>query len=243
MQVAYTIDPIYDSRKLEVVFGNAIKAGFSNVLVYLPAFSSLSYLDAMTCLTFQGNNHFKYSSLSGDIVTKRTVKQYKQPVDLAIAVGMATNDLSVFEDKLNAKVVVVINNTMANVEKWLKLYDAIDLQTGDSIMTGMLIAPLLNRTIGWLKSLSVGGTPLYDFKMDDYLREAANLLKRNNVTYKVEEVSCQCIKRGLDARSARSVADVFEHSLLVNGDLKIKVGNPDYGVMLTMVDKSNYDNN
>lgn len=243
MQVAYTIDPIYDSRKLEVVFGNAIKAGFSNVLVYLPAFSSLSYLDAVTCLTFQGNNHFKYSSLSGDIVTKRTVKQYKQPVDLAIAVGMATNDLSVFEDKLNAKVVVVINNTMANVEKWLKLYDAIDLQTGDSIMTGMLIAPLLNRTIGWLKSLSVGGTPLYDFKMDDYLREAANLLKRNNVTYKVEEVSCQCIKRGLDARSARSVADVFEHSLLVNGDLKIKVGNPDYGVMLTMVDKSNYDNN
>ena len=162
---------------------------------------------------------------------------------MVIVAGIGAGYLQVLEDRADVAAVVVISEDLANVENWLKLYDAIDAATGQPIMAGMVIDPLLNRTIGWLKDIAANSTPLHDFKRKDYLCEAANLLKRNNIAYMPDAVAVQCIKRGLDAKSARAVAAVFAQSLQVRGELPIKVGKPDYAVLLATINDAKYDNN
>lgn len=243
MQVIFKIDPNYSPSVFEDMLGKACKAGISNVMVYIPTFADESFVQAVHGVTMLGNHQFKFLSLSGVITTKKTIKNAKQPLDFVIAVGIDEQNLHIFEDRNDVHAVVVINEEIANVDGWLKLYDALDADSGASRMQGMVVEPLLNRVIGRLKQLAYGSTPLYDFKRDDYLREAANLMKRNNVGYTADVVAAQCIKRGFDARSARAVAGVFELALQTKGDLPVKVGKPDYNVMLGMVDDEKYDDN
>lgn len=243
MQVIYKIDPNYDPRELEAMLEKARIAGVRNVVVFIPTFQSAAYVQAVNGLTMQGKSQFSYNTLNGGIVTLRTISSYRKPMTMVIAVAIDENYLQVLEDRADVAAVVVINENFSNVENWLKLYDAVDATTSQSIMAGMVIDPLLNRTIGWLKDISANSTPLHNFKRKDYSCEAANLLKRNNITYTPDAVAAQCIKRGLDAKSARAVAAVFAQSLQTMGDLPIKVGKPDYAVLLSTVNDAKYDNN
>ena len=206
MEVVYKIDPNNSSSVLKDMLDKACVAGITNVTVYMSTYDNESYVEAVDGVTMRGNHHFKYSAIEGVIVTKQTIKNTKEPLYFVIAVGIEESSLQVLEDRKDVLVVVVINEDIANVDSWLKLYDATNANTGKSRMQGMVVEPLLNRVIGWLKQISEGSTPLYDFKRDDYLREAANLLKRNKVGYKEDVVAAQCIKRGMDAKSARAVA-------------------------------------
>jgi len=243
MQVIYTIDPDYSANVLKDMLDKAITAGIGDVVVYIPTFGSESYVMGVQGLTMAGNHEFKYSTLSGVIVTKQTIMSTKKPLHFVIAVGIEDAYLRVLEDRKDVWIVIVINEDIANVDGWLKLYDAKDANTGVTRMQGMTVEPLLNRAIGRLKQIADGSTPLYDFKRDDYLRETANLLKRNNVTYTADIVAAQCIKRGLDARSARVVAGVFGKALQTHGDMPIKVGRPNYDVMLEIVNDEKYEEN
>lgn len=243
MQVIYKIDPNDDPRELEAMLDKARITGVRNVVVFIPTFQGATYVQAVNGLTMQGKSQFSYSTLSGDIVTLRTISSYQKPMTMVIAVAINENDLIVLEDRADVAAVVVINDNLNNVENWLKLYDAVDATTGQSIMAGMVIDPLLNRAIGWLKDIAANSTPLHNFKRKDYLCEAANLLKRNNITYTPDAVAAQCIKRGLDAKSARAVAAVFAQSLHAKGDLPIKVGTPDYAALLATINDTIYDNN
>lgn len=243
MQVIYKIDHNYDPRVLEAMLEKARMAGVSNVVVFIPTYKDITYVQAVNGLTMQGKSQFSFTALSGDIVTLRTISTYRKPMTMVIAAGIEEKDILVLEDRADVAAVVIINDNLANVEGWLKMYDAIDATTGQSIMTGMVIAPLLNRTIGWLKEISANSTPLYNFKRKDYLCEAANLLKRNNIPFAPDAVATKCIKRGLDSKSARAVAAVFAQSLQVRGDLPIKVGKPDYAVLLATINDAKYDHN
>lgn len=243
MQVIYTIDSDYSANMLKDMLDKAITAGIGDVVVYIPTFGSESYVEGVPGLIMEGNHEFKYSNLSGVIVTKQTIMSTKKPLHFVIAVGIEESYLHVLEDRKDVWIVIVINEDMANVDEWLKLYDAMNANTGVTRMQSMAVMPLLNRAIGWLKQIADGSTPLYDFKRDDYLREAANLLKRNNVTYTADVVAAQCIKRGLDARSARAVAGVFGKALQTHGDMPIKVGRPNYDVMLETVNDEKYEKN
>lgn len=243
MQVLYIIDQNYSSDILAGLFDKAREAGVTDVVVYIPAFTEEDYVASVKGVTMKGNHQFKYSSINGIIVSKQTVKSTRKLLSFVVAVGIDTSSLQVLEDRSDVESVAVINDNLANVDKWLKLYDALDITSGQTRMQGMQVAPLLNRAIGWLKHIAERSTPLYDFKRDDYLREAANLLRRNQVSYTEDVVAAQCIKRGLDARSSRAVASVFGEGLKVQGDLPIKVGKPDYDKMLEMVDKPEFDNN
>ena len=211
--------------------------------VYLSTFEDESYVEAVDGVTMSGNHQFKYSAIEGVIVTKLTIKNIKEPLHFVIAAGIDESNLQVLEDRKDVLAVVVINEDIANIDGWLKLYDAKNANTGERRMQGMIVEPLLNKVIGWLKYISEGSTPLYDFKRDDYLREAANLLKRNRVGYSEDVVAAQCIKRGLDAKSARAVASVFEKAIKSRGDLPVKNGNPNYSAMLDMVDDEKFERN
>lgn len=243
MHVIYEIDPYYSSSVLEGMLDKACRTGIREVVVYIPTYNDESYVQAINGVTMQGNHLFKYLTLNGVIVTKQTIKNTKQPFGFVIAVGIDVSNLQIFEDRSDVKGVVLINDDIANIDEWLKLYDATDANTGQTRMQGMQVPPLLNRIIGWLKHISEGSTPLYDFKREDYLREAANLLKRNGAAYSADAVATQCIKRGLDARSARAVANVFGKALTTKGDMPLKVGKPDYDKMLAMVDDELYERN
>ena len=243
MQVVYTIDPTYSPSVLKDMLKKACMVGITNVTVYLSTYEDESYVENVDGVTMSGNHQFKYSTIEGIIVTKQTIKNRKDPLRIVIAVGIDESNLHVLEDRRDVLVVVVINQNIANVDSWLKLYDAKNANTGRTRMQGMVVDPLLNRVIGWLKQISVESTPLYDFKRDDYLRMAANLLKMNKVGYNEDVVAAQCIKRGLDAKSARAVASVFEKAIKSHGYLTIKNGNPNYSAMLDMVDDEKYEKN
>ena len=243
MQVLYIIDQDYSPDTLAGLFDKAREAGVTDVVVYIPAFTEEHYVASVKGVTMRGNHLFDYSSLKGTIVTKQTIKSTRQSLGFVVAVGIDTSNLQFLEDRKGVQGVVVINDNLSNIDEWLKLYDAIDIVSGQTRMQGMQVAPLLNRAIGWLKHIAECNTPLYDFKRDDYLRVAANLLRRNQVSYTEDVVAAQCIKRGLDARSSRAVASVFGKGLQVHGDLPIKVGKPDYEKMLETVDNPEFDNN
>lgn len=243
MDVVYTIDQFYEPSTLEKVLKIARKSGIRNVVAYIPTYADETNLLVANGLTLKANHVFSYLTINGEIVTKQTIKNYKKPLSFVIALGIDEASLACLEDRDDVGVVVLINDDIANIDGWLKLYNATEANTGVTRMHGMVVAPLLNRAIGYLKSIAERSTPLHDFKRNDYLREMANLLRRNGVIYTADDVACLCIKRGLDARSARVVAKVFGMALQSNRDLPIKVGKPNYDAMLAMVDKEEYDNN
>lgn len=80
MQVIYTIDPDYSANVLKDMLDKAITAGIGDVAVYIPTFGSESYVMGVQGLTMAGNHEFKYSTLSGVIVTKQTIMSTKKTV-------------------------------------------------------------------------------------------------------------------------------------------------------------------
>lgn len=243
MHVIYEIDPNYSPSVLEDMLDKACRTGIREVVVYIPTYNDESYVQAINGVTMMGNHLFKYLTMNGVIVTKHSIKNTKQPLGFVIAVGIDVSNLQVLEDRSDVQGVVIINDDITNVDEWVKLYDATEANTGQTRMQGMQVPPLLNKVIGWLKHISEGSTPLYDFKRDYYLREAANLLKRNGVAYSADVVAPLCIKRGLDAQSSRAVANVFGKALTTKGDMSLKVGKPDYDKLLAMVDDVLYERN
>jgi len=54
--------------------------------------------------------------LNGVIVTKLTIKSYKQPLGFVIAVGVDTSNLQELEERDDVKAIVVIDEDISNVE-------------------------------------------------------------------------------------------------------------------------------
>ena len=109
--------------------------------MYIPTFGSESYVEGVPVLIVAGNHEFKYSNLSGVIVTKQTIMSTKEPLHFVIAIGIEETYLHVLEDRKDVWIVIVINEDITNVDGWLKLYDAKDANTGVTRMQGMTVEP------------------------------------------------------------------------------------------------------
>lgn len=131
------------------------------------------------------------------------------PSEILIAVGVPETTLYTFEDFSNIKSWIIVPWQMSEVESFLKVHEATNLETGDHKTFNEPIDSRLVNAIRWLMDTSFPNEGFHHPFDLDRLHVMSNALAHYQVSFDYNDVVYACMKEGMIPSSARLTAEAF----------------------------------
>lgn len=213
MKVAYTlVGNYYQPSDIELAMQCAEAAAQQSgraVMVLLESKAQYPVLIGVNNLVVNGNS-FTFNSIQGNIETRLLFKSAKD--DIIVTICPTIQLLQKLQDA-GISLLIVVPEMMASTDiyRWLDLYSAMDIQSGQPLQGICLPAKGVMRAVGYLKgycermTTCLTSAPVYTGELAD----VANTLKKQGIVADYEEVVKYCIFRGLSFAEAGVVAKAF----------------------------------
>ena len=155
--------------------------------------------------------------IEGYSVQIRTVKTYtpthvfagQNPSEMLIAVGVPSKCFDEFVDRSNIKYWIIVPWLLEENLSWLKIHEAEDIETGETLQFELTLDQRIIDAIEWLKETSYPNEGMVHHSDSDRLKSVANEIKRKNIPFNADAVIHYCINNGIFEAPARKIADVF----------------------------------
>jgi hypothetical protein len=132
------------------------------------------------------------------------------PSEILIAVGVPPKALIKYEDKSNIAHCIIVPWTLDENHQLLSIYEAVDMETGESFPKPEDADERIVNAINWLKSTSFPNEGYHHSLDSNRLHQIANALKKNKVPFEYASTVYCGIHSGLIPSAARKTADAFE---------------------------------
>lgn len=190
-------------------------------------------IDTITFLVYQQNHYpaflgemnftqeqYKqhgYTMPSGRKIQIHTVKTYHPEYmfaghgqkEILISVGVPPKDLEQFEDKSNIKIWIIVPWTMSENEEFLRIHEAIDMETNESIVGNFVVDQRVVNAIEWLKETSYPNEGYHHLNDVERLHQMANALSYYKIPLEYATIVFVCMQSGFIPSAARSTAEAF----------------------------------
>lgn len=221
MKVTYILQgEIYEAKDIEVAMQCA-EAAFANngmpVRVLVETQAQYDVLIGVRGLTRPDAKHFKYNSISGEIVTRKQFQGTKG--EILIVICPTIELLQKVQQYPEINMVIVVPEMKSNIDiyHWLDIFSATDIQNG-VVLSGIgLPADGIKRAIGYLMNFCMKHTVdmTHLSVQTGEMADVVNTIKKQNIKADYDEVIKYCILRGLKYSEAEVLAKAFcQKSLL-----------------------------
>lgn len=146
-----------------------------------------------------------------------TVKTYQpdylfagfEPSEILIAVCVPPSELFRFEDKSNIAHCIVVPWTLEENKEFLSIYEAVDIETGESYPKPADADERIVNAICWLRDTSFPNEGYHHPLDEDRLHQMANAIKHYKVPFNYASTVYCALHHGLIPSAARITADAF----------------------------------
>lgn len=129
--------------------------------------------------------------------------------EILVAVGVPPKDLEQFEDKSNIKIWIIVPWTMSENKEFLRIHEAIDLETNESIAENFVVDQRIVKAIEWLKDTSYPNEGYHHPNDVERLHQMANALSYYEIPLEYATIVFACMQLGFIPSAARSTAEAF----------------------------------
>lgn len=141
------------------------------------------------------------------IETIKTYSTYSPHILIPVFIG--EKELATIEDEWNARIWVVIPNSLELMENWLKVHAAQNVKTGQSLVSDYSLDDRVVNGIEWLWATSFPNEG-FNHPLDlNRLKCMSNALAMNNVPLDYYSVLYYCINHKINHEGGRMIADHF----------------------------------
>lgn len=189
-------------------------------------------IDTITLLVYQQNQyvpflyelgfkpmHYKnhIALIEGYQVQIHTVKTYHPSYQFAchpqseilVAVGVPPKHLEKFEDYSNIKYWVFVPWLMDESREWLSIFEAEDIETGQTKIPPAAADARIVEAIKWLNNTSYPNEGYHNPLDEDRLHQVANAIKRYKVPFNYASTVYSALHQGQIPSAARNTAEAF----------------------------------
>lgn len=221
------------------VYFKSRNATTKEINIYVPDQGCINVVLAGVAGLVHTNNSYDYNGTVGNVYTAHT---YKPAVasnsEIVLALCVNDSNLAKIEDSNSIAQMLVVPEIPERCDRWLAIQSALNYQTISEIPNNFAVSPLANRCIGWLNGQSLILSSLSHLFMENYIKEATNLLLLNGMTPSHDAVTKQCLLRVLYHRDAYTVAKIMSKT----APYQLST-NPDYKYLQNWVDDVQWERN
>lgn len=149
-------------------------------------------------------------NLSIRIETVKTYTSHTYNCHIFIPLCVSSKELLKFEDEWNAQYWIVVPWLMSEMESWLKVHSAIDVQTNATIANDYSLEEKVQNGIGWLKATSYPNEGFNHPLDSNRLKCMANAIASCGYEITYDSVLFYCLNNGINHDGGRKIADAFE---------------------------------
>ncbi len=192
--------------------------------------------------------HYKnhMANIDGYKVQIHTVKTYHPDYQFAnhpqseilVAVGVPPKQLEQFEDYSNIKYWIVVPWLLNENREWLSIFEAEDIETGQSQSSPKAVDERIVNAIGWLRETSYPNEGYHHPLDEDRLHQMANAIKHYKVPFDYAATVYAGLHHGLIPSAARNTAESFLRAQ--NRAFAIKYSRYDFSFLKEMIE-TNHD--
>ena len=128
---------------------------------------------------------------------------------ILIPILLSEKDLAKYEDDYNALIWVAVPHSISQMENWLKIHSAVNIETGQTIEWTAVIDNRVINGIEWLKATSYPNEGFVHPLDLNRLKCMANALATNQVSVEYNSVLHYCITHEINHKGGRIIADYF----------------------------------
>ncbi len=130
--------------------------------------------------------------------------------ELLIAVCVPPKELEKFIDASRVKYWVIVPYNMEENERFLQVFQAINLETNKQISINYQVDERIKMFIGWLKDTSNPNTGYIHPYDNNRLKSVANVIKQFRIPFEHDAIINYCINNGLTFIAAKITVECFE---------------------------------
>lgn len=166
--------------------------------------------------------HYKdhMANIYGYKVQIHTVKTYHPDYQFAdhpqseilVAVGVPPKQLEQFEDYSNIKYWIVVPWLMEENREWLSIFEAEDIEMGQTVASPADADARIVEAINWLNSTSYPNEGYHHPLDEDRLHQVANAIKRYKVPFNYASTVYCALHHGQIPSAARNTAAAFQQA-------------------------------
>lgn len=213
-KVLFTEEPL-NKNAIKKAIGKALEqvlesAELKTIVFLFPSLSVAddSLLELLPPLT-RGSRSLHCDEPSCGILVK-TIKNYDPSYPhVLIPAFVSEKELVKFEDEWNARIWVVVPDSYVNLEPWLKVHSAENIDTGQSLLWDATLDERVINAIEWLWATSFPNEG-FSHPLDmNRLKSMANALASKNVPLDYYSVLHYCINHKINHDGGRKIAEHF----------------------------------
>lgn len=174
------------------------------------------FLDEMGFTRQQYSAHrFNLNGIKFQIHTVKTyapnyIFQGEPKRELLIAVGVPPAHLEKFVDMSRVKYWIIVPWLLDENYQFLRIHDAVDMETGARVTVNTDVDPRIKGAIGWLKATSYPNECYIHPFDEDNLKSMANAIKHYKIPFEHDALFHFCINNGLLNKAAAKTVEYFE---------------------------------
>ena len=146
------------------------------------------------------------------VFTLRTYYPYTVSIDgkdILVTIGLDPEQFSKFEDKSEIKYFVHIPWSMEYSIEWIKSHNAVNILTGESVVSNIEIDKWVKGAIDWLKITSYPNSGFHHPSDSDRLKVASNALAQMKALINRETIIAYCLKISLTMEASEKIYEHF----------------------------------
>lgn len=129
--------------------------------------------------------------------------------EILVAVGVPPKQLEQFEDFSNVKYWIVVPWLMDENRAWLSIFEAEDIETGQTMAPPADVDARIVEAIDWLNKTSYPNEGYHHSLDEDRLHQVANAIKRYKVPFNYASTVYCALHHGQIPSAARNTAEAF----------------------------------
>ena len=196
------------SKALAIISSGKTEVG--TIILLFPTYASAD--EALDDIFPQANiaSHRYHCEEPSCGILIETLKNYSASFPhILIPIFISEKDLARFEDEYNALVWVVVPPDMSQMENWLKIHSAVNVDTKQALEYDGTINERVINAIEWLRATSYPNEGFVHPLDLNRLKSMANALATNQVPVDYYSVLHYCITHKINHEGGRMIADHF----------------------------------
>ena len=129
--------------------------------------------------------------------------------EVLVAIGVSNKSLLKYEDNPYIECMVVVPQSMDEVCDFLRVHEAIDIETGKQIKASYQIDKRIINAVGWLRDVTNVSSDITHPNDRELLHEMANALAHYSVPFDYYSVVYAASQVGLEYKTGRIIAYAF----------------------------------